>query len=228
MRTLRKGEDPRQVFGDLHRERGPQLFTYSYEDVAGLIGVGVDRAKQLVALAPGDSHLERVAFAVASRAVARSGPVGDDELEQAFGSEREAELWMRRWPRLQLYKCAVASCKMWLLCYPGRCRDHGDAHPAIRLRPRRRDGAPAGHIEVHVGDSYVPLHRLIVDAARGMQVHHLDGNRFNNRPANLRAMTLEMHRLMHAASTLDPARRAQWLNRIEQLADEEKDKEPTT
>ena len=45
--ALKKGQNPRKVFGARHRERGPKLMHYTYEDVGELLGLSVKSVRNL-------------------------------------------------------------------------------------------------------------------------------------------------------------------------------------
>ena len=53
------------------------------------------------------------------------------------------------------------------------------------------------HFEFRLDRRRVPLHRVILPAAKGLDVHHVDFNRWNNRPGNLVAISPSEHRLLH-------------------------------
>jgi hypothetical protein len=105
---------------------------------------------------------------------------------------KRAGLWAGRWPKFDLYLCAGQEdgkpCET-LLLGAGCCPKHG-GNPNLRF-------ADSMHFDVRVGDGWVPYHRLVLPTSSGLQVHHKDGNLWNNRPENLEALTVEEHFAKH-------------------------------
>ncbi len=69
----------------------------------------------------------------------------------------------------------------------------------------------AGYVRCSwIGNGLI-LHRLIMDAPDGMEVHHVDGDPLNNQRSNLRLLTPAAHRAEHSGpkrritSTLGPS-----------------------
>lgn len=124
------------------------------------------------------------------RVVRRSEPLSAEEVTKALG--KRAPLWAGRWPKFDLYRCAGQEdgkpCTELLLC-AGCCPRHG-GNGSLRL-------AASMHFEVRVGEEWLPYHRLVLPLGRGLQVHHKDGNLWNNRPENLEALTVEEHFAKH-------------------------------
>ncbi len=191
MEPLKPGQNPR-LFFESHRERGPQRFSYTYEDLAALLGVGIAATKTAVRheLLGGGSHLAAVGRVFAKRRRPCAVAVPDDQLAAAFGNEREAAMWRRRWPQLQLYKCAANGCRV-LTVDPDGCSDHGVSMPTLNLS---RQG---WRMQIRLGDKAVMLHRLLCPTPPGYDVHHRDHNRFNNHPSNLVALTHDDHMRIH-------------------------------
>jgi len=174
MRALQRGENPRDVLS-CHRERGPKRYEYTVEDVARVTGYAVNtlRTSRI------DSLIEVVHLAL-RRLRRHRKPVIPEEW-----TERQRRDWGNRWPRFELYECSVPGCKNRVLV-SDLCEEHGN--PAVRF------SGDYGHFWVRFGPSEsVPLHRLILQPAKGMHTHHIDFNKWNNRRENLKELTQEEH-----------------------------------
>ena len=194
MDELRPGQNPREVFGRRHRERGPKVYGYTRADLAALVGI----KKTSV---PRDMGLAEVVAWANRRLQALQEKPSEGELAEAFG-ERNWGLWQSRYPRLDAWLCRGTAeprsrakprndgrCDEILLS-PGLCRFHGGGKPAMRL-------AGDFYPELWTAGGYVPLHRILMGEPEGMDVHHIDLNKFNNRHANLRVLTHEDHMRLH-------------------------------
>jgi hypothetical protein len=172
-----KGVDPREHLPN-HSERGPRRFVYTTHDVASLIGVS-KRTLRRWGLDVGS--LEAVCLAWVQRRLrvivkAQSTRLSDEEVVVVLGKGK-LPLWDAAWPRFELHWCGL--CGKEVLLSPGLCNACGGGRPAAVLDSR-------GYIALYVGRRYVPLHRIILPAP-GLDVHHGDENKWNNRPDNLEA-----------------------------------------
>ena len=75
-------------------------------------------------------------------------------------------------------RCSFAGCARVLLAR-GACARHGGSASPLQFI------GESLAIGVRVGERLVPLHRLMLGEPRGVQVHHRDGNVWNNNPTNL-------------------------------------------
>lgn len=103
--------------------------------------------------------------------------------------ELELERWENRWPRLDVWACA-SGCGGILLGGRGYC---------IECSARR--GAwgfgSSGHLELRIVGGWMSYHHLVLPAIEGLDVHHGDGNRWNNRSPNLVHLTPGEHAAAH-------------------------------
>lgn len=113
--------------------------------------------------------------------------------------------------------CSLDSCakpvkaRGWCAMHYWRWSKHGD--PLMRVRPNYGSGkrnTPAGYVEVWApghpmanADGYALEHRYVMHELgydlSGRQVHHVDHDKANNDPSNLRVLTPAEHAAMHAA-----------------------------
>jgi hypothetical protein len=175
MRMLGRGEDPREVFGYRHRERGPAKHAYTYKDLSALLGVAESTVRTELT---GDSPIEQVAVWIVSRLSRKSIPLTEDEGVVVMG-----EHWRNRWPKVDLFTCGYPRCKS-ILPYQGCCPVHGG--PAlVPLTAVDPYGKLQFALRTDKGRK-LPLHRLAVGPVAGKFVCHIDRNPLNNRPENLK------------------------------------------
>jgi hypothetical protein len=188
MRPLEPGQDPRLVVPH-HRERGLKRFGFTYADLARATGLALSTVRTWAHAFDSLEDLVEVVHQATSR---RARPVAAEDLAGAVeASWWDAAKWAARWPRFGLWWCGRAGCREVRL-EPGCCARHGGPR-----RPGVRFGA-IGHFEVLLEGGYVPVHRLMVDVVPHMVVHHVDHNRWNNRPSNLQVMSMKEHMTHHA------------------------------
>ncbi len=174
--------DPRIQFRN-HRERGPKARVFTLNDIARLSGLKLSTVRS-----SGRIDSLEVAMVVVTRSWARSAraATATDFLANGW-HEDNVPKWADRWPLIQAWVCPLCPA---LTLARGACEAHGGARPAVRF------GA-IGHFEVEHEKGYMPLHRLIMGSPKGLDVHHVDFNRWNNRRENLVAITREEHRRIH-------------------------------
>lgn len=181
--------DPRQTPN--HHERGPRRFSYTYEDIAAAATLSPNTVKAYACASIFDARdLRSVSAFIQRHAAAAARKVRDDELSRLF-AQRDARLWLSRWPRFDLYWCIFSGCAE--ACFePGGCFKHGGSP-----RPFAKFSSVDKYILLLVDQKHVPYHRLVVNAPRALHVHHRDENRWNNRPENLLVLTPEEHMKQH-------------------------------
>jgi len=191
--VLKPGENPRQMLPG-HKERGPVPHGFTLADIAKAAGVGNQTVRKAITdkrLDPSD--LASVAAYVNRGLARKSKPLEEEAVGLLPAAQKK--WWKNRWPKFQLYKCSHNGCPE-LLMSPGACAAHGgDKRPAMKLDPDYR-------IVVLIDKDYVPLHRLIVQAAKGMHTHHRDGNPWNNRWDNLEELSPKEHEDRHLGGVL--------------------------
>lgn len=194
---LKPGDDPRRVL-PRHQERGPQIYQYSLQLIAEAAKVEYQTVRKAVTdkrLDPKD--LRSVAAFIQQALTRRCRPIEEEEASSVLPAERRG-WWDKRWPRFRLYRCANPECEEILLS-PGACSAHGgDRRPGLRFDS-------SGYVCLLVGNDYVPLHKLIVQAQQGMHTHHRDGNPWNNHWANLECLTPAEHADRHVGGVLSGA-----------------------
>lgn len=192
--SLKPGQNPRDVLSN-HEDRGLQRNHYTYDDLAEICGVKVAsmQADRSVRVA----DLRSVAVRIVRALRAQSKALTPADLRKLWGSDTLAAEWEARYPPVDLYWCGYPACTA-VRVGPGLCVDHGgDRFPGLDL-------TPAGYMRLRTGERYTPLHRLLVPAA-GMDVHHVDGNRWNNHPTNLNPMPHATHWAVHQPEPNAPA-----------------------
>jgi hypothetical protein len=212
MEPLQPGQNPRDVMPN-HRERGPKEYVYTVESVAAAAGRAVTTVRQdsgpRLAKSPKGvemSDLLSVARYVQRHAVAGSRLLTDEEAMDRLEIDCPADLeqrrrdWVARWPRFEAYGCAATGCREVLL-EAGFCPAHGGARrPSLILY--------GDYFNVLVADQYQPFHRLILGSPPGLDVHHIDENKWNNRPTNLEALTHAEHWRRHNGLGFNSRRRS--------------------
>ena len=105
--------------------------------------------------------------------------------------------------------CSVNECERPKFC-KGMCTKHYQrfhTHGSPDTVKRRENGAGTihrGYLEVTVKGKQMLLHRYLMEMWKGRkllpteQVHHIDGDKLNNRIENLRIVTLQTHPKEHA------------------------------
>jgi hypothetical protein len=174
------GRDPREYVRN-HRERGPKRYEYTYPDLAERLDVSLSTVQHYRPDTP--EALARLVHRQQVRVY--SMPLTPEAIEAVIG-EGKLPLWEARWPGFQLWMCG--GCQGAVLFSKGLCEACGGGKPAIAFDAR-------GYIAVRVGPKYVPYHRLVLPT--DLDVHHVDGNKWNNRPGNLTAVEHDAHMKGH-------------------------------
>ena len=181
--------NPRIQFRN-HRERGPAVRGFTLNDVAELSGKALSTVRSGFRI----GSLE-TAVRVITRSWARSAKEATEADMLAAGwLDHDLRLWAQRWPLVRLWRCPRCP---GLTLARGACYDCGGCRPPIRF-------GPLLHFEVDHGTGHMPLHRLIMGSPPGLDVHHIDYNRWNNRRENLVALTRKDHMRLHQGRLLLP------------------------
>jgi len=186
MQALARGMNPRHALPH-HAERGPQRFTYTYEDIAEAAGLSVNTTKHFQAGCHPVTNLSTVAGYIVSHA-SRRRPRELTAVESASSLSISEDAWANRWPLFSLWHCGMPGCDG-VLAQRGMCPKHGGGPEIIRIRN--------GYMQVLVGRRIELYHRLVVGCPRNLTVHHRDFNKLNNRVANLQVLTNEEHSALH-------------------------------
>jgi len=174
MPTLKPGENPRKVFKQRHRERGPaRLFTFDDLAAAALEAPSTTRKK--LRTTTDARTAARYIMDVLARSSAR---LSDEQAVQALGRYATPETWRARWPRFDLYRCGFPDCVEVTLLEPGLCMKHGGP-----LRPFAK--IEEDHFMIWTGHEYTPICRMIFGVVGSGAVEHVDKNSWNNHPDNL-------------------------------------------
>jgi hypothetical protein len=176
--------DPREFFPK-HKERGKLKLIFTVEDIAEAARVALSTARSSVRLR--DLTLEKVALYLVKRWAGLSRRLTPNEVAVRFSDARESLMWERRWPQFELWWCGVPGCEEVLLA-PGLCEKHGGG-ASLTFNT-------LGYICV----GKIPLHRMIADCPSRLDVHHKDGNRWNNHPTNLEGLSHDEHWAVHKAN----------------------------
>ena len=177
---LKPGMNPRDHIPG-HRERGPKRHEYTYPGLAKRLGVSLSTVQNYRPDTP--EALARLVHRQQVRAF--SMPLTPEAIEAVIG-EGKLPLWEARWPVFQLWMCG--GCQGAVLFSKGLCEACGGGKPAIAFDAH-------GYIAMRVGPKYVPYHRLVLQT--DLDVHHDDGNKWNNRKDNLVAIPRGEHRASH-------------------------------
>lgn len=192
-----------------HRERGPKQYQYTVETIAAAAGLVVSTVHQhtspsMIRGGSGvdPSDIQRVASYIQRYKAARSRPLAPDEFLERIWAMCPADpalarlRWEARWPAFQPFGCAERGC-LSVVFEIGFCGGHGGStRPAMAMDH-------SGYFQMLTETGYRPFHRLIAGEPPGLDVHHLDDNKWNNRPANLRAMTHKEHFGLHRSAAVD-------------------------
>jgi hypothetical protein len=173
MPILKPGENPRRVFRQRHRERGPsRLFTFDDLAAAADESPATTRSK-LRTTTDARTAARYILDALASR----SAQLTDDQATQALPGTSRAQ-WRSRWPRFDLYRCGFPGCTTSTLLEPGLCDGHGG--------PRRPFAKIIDdHFALWTGREYTPICCIIFGITGSGAVEHVDRNPWNNHPDNL-------------------------------------------
>ena len=178
------GVDPRTVFPG-HRERGPRRWWYTYDAIAAASGM----ARSTVSAARWAGDLKSVSLYVARQLASRSKFLGAEETVgwlDGMGRAAQLPMWENRWPRLALYACPGCAA---VGLQQGFCRKCGGVYPMWEFDTSL-------HFVLRLGRVRTAYHRLVLPVP-GMDIHHKDYNRWNNRPENLLPMTHSDHWRLH-------------------------------
>jgi hypothetical protein len=175
MQLFESGVNPRTVLR--HKERGKVDFGYHYAELAEATGL---KASTLASFPPlgracrARNLSEVFAWALPKFIKRRSVPLQPKEwLDDHYIAD-----WLRRWPLLDAYRCAVWNCKRIGLGVP-LCGYHG-VHGGWRLMK---------YFELWTGAKYVPLHRFLTPTDDDHIAYLIDGNPWNNRLDNVKVCT---------------------------------------
>lgn len=170
-----KDSNPRK--NGQHKERGPKRWEVSVAEVAELAGVRESTVRDALRFEDSEkqkrSTLVDVFGFLVSRISKRSRKLEQPEIEGLL-EDGDYALWEKRWPQFELWTCGVPGCSQ-LRFAEGLCEKHGGV-PLI-------DADDAWIFQVRLDGKWVPLADVI---AGGKNAVHVDGNRWNCRPSNLR------------------------------------------
>lgn len=198
MPILKRGENPRKVFRQRHRERGPsKLFTFDDLAVAADESPATTRSK-LRTTTDARTAARYIIDALAERSVRLT----DVQVVQALQGAATLTQWRARWPRFDLYECGFPGCAATLL-QPGLCDQHGGP-----LQPFAK--IVDDHFMILTGREYTPLCRVVFGVIGGGAVEHVDQNPWNNHPDNL---------AVPADGDVRSSRRNRWSYGYRELAD---------
>jgi hypothetical protein len=198
MPILKRGENPRKVFRQKHRERGPsRLFTFDDLAVAADEAPATTRSK-LRTTTDARTAARYIIDALAGRSVRLT----DTEAVQVLHGAATLKQWRSRWPRFDLYRCGYPSCVATMM-EPGLCSEHGGpTQPFAKII--------GDHFMLWTGREYTPICRMIFGVIGGGAVEHVDQNPWNHHPDNLAAPMDDYVR---------SARRNRWSYGYRELAD---------
>ena len=190
--------NPRNYFTS-HKERGPKKFTYTFEDLARASKCEMSYVRGTRRYNP--ARLVSVAGWILRGLGKKSELASPEQVVERFcgwrddsEKRRRIERWEARWPRVKAFLCARyredSRCEE-ILLFPGLCKEHG----GTQRSSMKMDGK--GYFVVLTEDKYIPFHRFMIDCPVGMDVHHIDFNKWNNRRENLKPMLHEDHLRLH-------------------------------
>jgi hypothetical protein len=198
MPILKPGENPRRVFKQRHRERGPsRLFTFDDLAAAATEAPATTRSKLRTT-----TDARTAALYITEALMRRSEKLTDDGVIQALKGRATLKTWRARWPRFDLYRCGFPGCTDTMLS-PGLCGAHGGT-----LQPFAK--IVDDHFMILTGREYTPLCRVIFGVIGTGAVEHVDQNPWNNHPDNL---------IVPAGVQVRSARRNRWSYGYRELAD---------
>jgi len=198
MPILKPGENPRKVFRQRHRERGPsRLFTF--DDLADAANEAPSTTRSKLRTS---TDARTAALYIVEALTRRSQKLTDEEAVQALAGAATLKEWRGRWPRFDLYRCGFPNCTVTLL-EPSLCAEHGGPfQPFARIN--------GDHFEFWTGREYTPICRIIFGIIGSGAVEHVDQNAWNNHPDNL-AVPADVH--------VRSSRRSRWSYGYRELAD---------
>jgi hypothetical protein len=198
MPALKPRENPRKVFKQRHRERGPsRLFTFDDLAVAAVEAPSTTRSKLRTT-----TDARTAALYITEALTRRSQRLTDEEAVHALAGTATLKEWRARWPRFDLYRCGFPSCVATML-EPGLCTPHGGSfQPFAKIE--------GDHFVLWTGREYTPICRVIFGVIGSGAVEHVDQNAWNNHPDNL-AVPADVH--------VRSARRNRWSYGYRELAD---------
>lgn len=179
MNALQPGQNPRDCL-PCHRERGSESIIISNDDLRTLAHTKLGRISVRQPL--------EVIISSVVRLWERRNRILDPSDTDLF-SESELLLWDRRYPRVELYRCIFPGCATIQLSR-GLCRIHCGSVQGLSLNEKR-------YMCIRTGNRQIPLHQVIANPPKGMHVHHIDLNKWNNHPDNLAILTQDEHWEIH-------------------------------
>jgi len=175
-----------------YRNRGSKKLSFTYEDLAKYTGHEVSTVRGRFKW----NGIQSLMSYISSPTIKSSILLTPDEVAKIlsrFGPADVAmECWANRWPKLYFYWCCESDCKN-ILFSPGRCEKHGGGRPALFMSLTNG----YGHFRIRANDKDNNFHRIIMGCPRGLTVHHIDFNVWNNRLENLQILTNKEHLRIH-------------------------------
>jgi len=171
-------DNPRNRKRLRRKERGPILWKVGNAEIAAEAGVKESAVR--TAVPQKGRTLRAVVEYVMSKWWRRSRRLSEREVRENLGDDYAK--WEKRWPCFDLWTCGAPGCDE-LRLERGFCAKHGGA-PIVDLDVLLR-------FRIRVGDRWSLLARVIAGAPEGRYVSHLDGNRWNCLPENLRIETVD-------------------------------------
>ena len=198
MPAFKRGENPRKILGDQHRERGPsRLFTF--DDLAEAANESPATTRTRLRTT---TDARTAALYIVEALTRESMKLTDEEAVQALVGAATLKEWRGRWPRFDLYRCGFPSCTTMLL-EAGLCDRHGGP-------PRPFAKIANDHFVIWTGREYTQICRMIYGVIGSGAVEHLDRNAWNNHPDNL-VIPADVH--------VRSSRRSRWSYGYHELAD---------
>jgi len=204
--VLKPGDNPRQAL-PRHRERAAIIHAFTLEDLAEAAGVNYQSVRKAVAegriliekkesgLPLKAAELRSIVSYVARNLALKGHALPEEQVLERLPKQLRG-WWANRFPKFDLFSCQTPGCSE-LLFSSGLCAQHGGPRkPEIAL------GNDGSLLLLLAGQSYVPLARLITQAAGGEHTHHRDGNPWNNRMDNLETLSPDEHADRHNGGLL--------------------------